>query len=154
MLDAKKSVKLCIIFTNLFIALLVFIVIFLPFGVSWYVETMHRSEKLPATIMVTCYRCAPFLGIALVMLRRILKRISADRIYHSGNSHDLMIITYCCLIISVITLIAGRFYLPFYIVGGTFLFLALVGYSLRTVFRLLSEKFSEKEAVEEAKEKP
>ncbi len=141
MSDAKKSVRLCLILTDIFLLLLVLIVILLPFGVSWYVEVMHRSQKLPATIMVTCYPCAPFLGIALIMLRRILKRIISDHIFNSGNSSDLTVISASCLTIAVITLIAGRFYLPFYIVGGTFIFLALIAFSLRSVFRALSEKY-------------
>mgnify|MGYP003292292270 CR=1 FL=1 len=36
----------------------------------------------------------------------------------------------CCVIIATITLIAGKFYLPFFLVAGTFLFLALVIFSL------------------------
>ena len=138
MLDAKKSVRLCLILTNIFIIALVLITILLPFGVSWYVEVMHRSQSLPATIMVTCYPCAPILGIALVMLRKILKRIAADNFFCEDNSRSLKVLSVCCLIIAVITLIAGRFYLPFYIVGGTFVFLALIAYSLRAVFISLS----------------
>lgn len=143
MLDAKKSVRLCLILTNIFIIALVLIVIMLPFGVSWYVEVMHRSQSLPATIMVTCYPCAPILGIALIMLRRILKRIAADNIFCENNSRSLKVLAFCCLIIAVITLIAGRFYLPFYIVSGTFVFLALIAYSLRAVFVTLSEKYGD-----------
>ena len=40
----------------------------------------------------------------------------------------------CCFIIAVITLVAGKFYLPFFIVGGTFAFLGLLVYSLRGIF--------------------
>lgn len=141
MLNAEKSVKLCLILTNIFIAVLVLVTILLPFGVSWYVEVMHRSQSLPATIMVTCYPCAPILGTALVMLRKILKRISAGNVFCEDNSRNLKILSVCCLIIAVITLIAGRFYLPFYIVGGTFIFLSLVVYSLRAVFISVYEKY-------------
>ena len=143
MLSAKKSLHICLILTNIFICLLVIVTIFLPFGVSWYVEIMHRSQKLPATIMVTCYPCAPILGIALIMLRKIIKRISADNIFCADNSMNLKVISVCCLTIAMITLIAGRFYLPFYIVGGTFVFLALVSYTIKAVFLTLSEKYGE-----------
>ena len=137
---AKKALKLCLILTDIFIGALIIVAILLPLGVSWYVEVMHRSQSLPATIMVTCYPCAPILGIALVQLRKIIKRISADNIFCSDNSLGFKIIAACCLVIAVITLIAGRFYLPFYIVGGTFIFLALVAYTMRAVFLTLSDK--------------
>ena len=140
---AKKALKLCLILTDIFIGALIIVAILLPLGVSWYVEVMHRSQSLPATIMVTCYPCAPILGIALVQLRKIIKRISADNIFCSDNSLGFKIIAACCLVIAVITLIAGRFYLPFYIVGGTFIFLALVAYTMRAVFLTLSDKYGD-----------
>ena len=140
---AKKALKLCLILTDIFICALIIVAILLPLGVSWYVEVMHRSQSLPATIMVTCYPCAPILGIALVQLRKIIKRISADNIFCSDNSLGFKIIAACCLVIAVITLIAGRFYLPFYIVGGTFFFLALVAYTMRAVFLTLSDKYGQ-----------
>lgn len=68
MQNSRKVIKLCRILTEVSIALLIIITVFLPFGISWYVETMHRSQTLPATVMVTCYPCAPFVGIALFML--------------------------------------------------------------------------------------
>lgn len=140
---AKKALKLCLILTDIFICALIIVAILLPLGVSWYVEVMHRSQSLPATIMVTCYPCAPILGIALVQLRKIIKRISADNIFCSDNSLGFKIIAACCLVIAVITLIAGRFYLPFYIVGGTFIFLALVAYTMWAVFLTLSDKYGQ-----------
>ncbi len=76
----------------------------------------------PATVMVTCYPCAPFVGIALFMLRRILKRASNGAFFTDIGLNDIRVISVCCAVIAVITLIAGRYYLPFYIVGGTFAF--------------------------------
>lgn len=143
MTKAQKALRLCLILTDIFICTLVILAVLLPFGVSWYVEVMHRSQSLPATIMVTCYPCAPILGIALIQLRKIIKSISADNIFCIDNSKGFKIIAACCLIISVITLIAGRFYLPFYIVGGTFIFLALVAYTMRAVFLTLSDRYGD-----------
>ncbi len=140
---AQKSLRLCLILTDIFICTLVIVTLLLPFGVSWYVEVMHRSQSLPATIMVTCYPCAPILGIALIQLRKIIKRITADNIFCPDNSKSFKIIAACCLTIALITLIAGRFYLPFYIVSGTFIFLALVTYTMRAVFLTLSEKYGD-----------
>lgn len=146
MLNAKKSLRLCLILTDIFICVLVIVTVMLPFGVSWYVEVMHRSQKLPATIMVTCYPCAPILGIVLVMLRKIIKKFISDNILCRENTRSLGIIALCCLVIAFITLIAGRFYLPFYIVGGTFVFLALVSYTVRAVFLTLNEKYGESDS--------
>ena len=142
MQNSRKVIKLCRILTEVSIALLIIITVFLPFGISWYVETMHRSQTLPATVMVTCYPCAPFVGIALFMLRRILIRAYDGVFFTGANSKDIRVISVCCAVIAVITLIAGRYYLPFYIVGFTFAFLALLagaaGWTLSYSARYLS----------------
>lgn len=133
MLDTKKSIKLCVILTDIFMVFLGLTVIFLPLGVSWYVEKMQRHEDLAQTIMVTCYPCAPFLGFALFRLRRILKNMQCGIINDQKNKHNFYVVCFCCLAISLITLIAGRYYFPFFIVCGTFLFLSLIIYCFGSV---------------------
>ena len=93
--SSRKALKLCLILTDIFIGLLIIITVFLPYGISWYVETMHRSQSLPATVMVTCYPCAPFVGIALFMLRRILKRASNGAFFTDIGLNDIRVISVC-----------------------------------------------------------
>ena len=142
MQNSRKVIKLCRILTEVSIALLIIITVFLPFGISWYVETMHRSQTLPATVMVTCYPCAPFVGIALFMLRRILIRAYDGVFFTGANSKDIRVISVCCAVIAVITLIAGRYYLPFYIVGFTFAFLALLTFAANAILAAANEKLN------------
>lgn len=137
MSNAQKSVKLCIILTDIFLCVLVITAALLPFGVSWYAEVMHRSRTLASTIMVTCYPCAPFLGFALLRLRQILKTVQNGEFPCNKASHNFRVICCCCLIISLITLIAGRYYMPFYIVCGTFLFLSLLIYVFNAITQSL-----------------
>ena len=140
MLNAQKSLKLCLILTDIFICVLIIVAALLPFGVSWYVEVKHRSQTLASTIMVTCYPCAPFLGFALLKLRKILKAVLSGGFPSDRVSHDFRVICYCCLIIALITLIAGRYYLPFYIVCGTFLFLSLLIYIFTAITKELRSR--------------
>lgn len=140
MLNAQKSLKFCLILTDIFICVLIIVAALLPFGVSWYVEVKHRSQTLASTIMVTCYPCAPFLGFALLKLRKILKAVLSGGFPSDRVSHDFRVICYCCLIIALITLIAGRYYLPFYIVCGTFLFLSLLIYIFNAITKELSSR--------------
>lgn len=140
MLSVQKSLKLSLMLTDIFMIILIVFTVFLPFGVSWYVEVMHRPQTLPATIMVTCYPCAPFVAVALLSLRKILKNALRGSIFTDANSKHLRNISICCLVISIITLIAGRYYLPFYIVGGTFIFLALIVFATNGVFRAVREQ--------------
>lgn len=131
----NKTLKAAIILTTLFICILVLLIIALPMLVTWYVEIKGRSASLPTTILVTCYPCAPFTGIALLSLRKLLKNALEDEIFSDSSIRCLKYICVACTLISLITLIAGRYYLPFYIVGATFAFLALLAFSFMGVLQ-------------------
>ena len=129
-----KPAKIALFLTNIFFCLLIIAAITLPLMVTWYVETMGRSASLPTTILVTCYPCVPFTGTILLSLRRFLKDTIKGELFTPRNMKYLRNISICCVIIAIITHVAGKFYLPFFIVGGTFAFLGLLTYSLRGIF--------------------
>ncbi len=130
-MDKIKSIKLSITVTNIFLVLLLIFTVCLPWMVSWYVETMRRSASLAATVLVTCYPCTPFAAAALIFLRKLLKNVLQKGLLREENFSLMKKITVCCIIIAAITLIAGNFYFPFFLVSATFIFVALLLFSLR-----------------------
>jgi len=129
-----NTIKFSLFLTDLFLVLLVLVAFFLPFLVTWYVEYAGRLESLATTIMVTCYPCAPFTGLILFYLRKVLKNIEKKDDKNPDNKKYLKYMSFCCIIVAIITLIAGVFYLPFFLVAGTFLFLALLIFVFRNIF--------------------
>ncbi len=130
-MDKIKSVKISIAVTNVFLVVLIVFSLFLPFMISWYVETMKRSESLAAIVLVTCYPCAPFVGAILIFLRKMLKNVLTKGLINDENTALLKKITVCCIIIAAITAVAGGFYMPFIIVSATFAFVALLTFAFR-----------------------
>ena len=133
-MDKTKALKLSLLLTNIFIILLGVCTIALPWMVTWYVETMGKSPKLPAVIMVTCYPCVPFAAAILMYLRRMIKNIGRDMLFHTDTVSCFTRISTFCLFIAIITVIAGKFYLPFFIVGVAFAFFSLLVFVFKTVF--------------------
>ncbi|MBR4099470.1 MAG: hypothetical protein IKK55_00580 [Clostridia bacterium] len=129
-----NTIKFSLLLTDIFLILLVALAFFLPFLVTWYVELTGRLESLATTIMVTCYPCAPFTGLTLFYLRKVLKNIEKGDCNSPDNIKYLMYMGICCIIIAFITLIAGKFYLPFFIVAATFLFISLLVFVFRNIF--------------------
>ena len=129
-----NSIKFSLMLTDIFLCLLVLVALSLPFLVTWYVEYTGRLESLATTIMVTCYPCAPFTGLALFYLRKVLKNVQKGEYSNPENVKNLKYMSICCIMVALITLIAGRFYLPFFLVAGTFLFLALLIFVFRNIF--------------------
>ena len=132
-MNRYKLIKISVLLIDISFLLLGILAVSLPFTVRWYVETMGRSETLATTIFVTCYPCVPFAFGCLLALRRILKATMKRALFSFYSIRQLRNLAVCCIIISVITLIAGKFYLPFLIVGGTFLFLSLICFAFRSV---------------------
>ena len=132
----KKSntIKFSIMLTEIFMLLLIILAASLPFLTTWYVEHFSRHENLATTIMVTCYPCAPFVWLMLFYLRRVLKKIDKGDYQNPKNKKHLKYMAISCIIVAGITLVAGRFYLPFFLVAGTFLFLALIIFVFRNIF--------------------
>ena len=130
-MDKIKSIKISIAVTNIFLCILVIFCVALPWMVSWYVETMKRSATLATTVLVTCYPCAPFAGACLVFLRKLLKNVLKNGLMREENFGLMKKIIICCIIIAAMTLVAGKFYLPFLIVSATFTFVALLLFGLR-----------------------
>ena len=138
----KKALKIAYWLTNLFGFLLIVCAISLPWFVTWYVETKGRSQTLPAIIMVTCYPCVPFAAGILLYLRRIIKNVAKDMLFHEDNIIYFKRISFFCMMISVITLIAGRFYVPFLIMGISFGFFAFLVFVIKSVYAEISLKIA------------
>ncbi len=128
-----NPIRFSIILTTVFLAVLIGFAIMLPWLVTWYVQIAQRNESLATTMMVTCYPCAPFTAIVLLALRQLLKNIEQKNFDKAKNTKLLKYMSISCLIISVITLIAGRYYLPFYIVAATFMFLSLIIFAFNSI---------------------
>lgn len=139
----NKSLRIAHIITDLFFVILIVLAIALPFLVTWYVEYKGRSESLFTTILVTCYPCVPFVGASLLFLRTLIKNARNDKTFSQSSIKCLKNISACFFIIAIITLVAGRFYLPFYIVGITFAFLSVLLYAIKAIFITVTEKETE-----------
>lgn len=133
-------IKLSVILTTAFIFLIGIVAVFLPLLVTLYVEKTGRLEILATTIMITCYPCAPFTVLSLWYLRKVLKNFIAKNYLAPENEKYLKYMAFCCMIISLITVVAGRFYLPFFLVAATFLFLSLLIFVFRSILLELKEQ--------------
>ena len=133
-------IKLSVILTTAFIFLIGIVAVFLPLLVTLYVEKTGRLEILATTIMITCYPCAPFTVLSLWYLRKVLKNFLAKNYLAPENEKYLKYMAFCCMIISLITVVAGMFYLPFFLVAATFLFLSLLIFVFRSILLELKEQ--------------
>ena len=139
-MNTTKLIKVALFITYIFMGILLVLTVALPWLVTWYVEVMGRAESLPATVMVTCYPCIPFSFGILIFFKRILKNSLKDKFFSENTILQLKRISFCSFIIALITVIAGKFYMPFYIVGVTFVFLSYIVYVFISILKRELEK--------------
>ena len=142
MWDNKKSIKLSLALTYLFLVLLIIGIFALPALVTWYVEIKQRAASLPTTIMLTCYPCVPFAATALWSLKSILKSALKNDFFTEQTVKNMSRISICFFIITAVMLFSGRFYLPFYVCAVCTAFIGLI---IRVFKNLLSEKIFEEQ---------
>lgn len=145
MLSQNNSVKLSLYLTNLIIALFCAAAIFLPMLTKWYITYMGRPANIRTVILAVCYICLPFALLALFSLRRLLKNIMRGETFVPDNTKQLNLLFICCALAAVITLFAGYFYLPFYIISVAAAFFSLILRVIKNVFRSAIELKSENE---------
>lgn len=147
-MEKYKYIKISIFIIDIFFVALAILAFSLPFLVNWYVEIMNRNSSLAATVMLTSYPCVPFVFMALLSLRRFLKGVMKDEMFSPYNLKQLKILGFSSIIIALITLVAGAFYMPFYFVGLTFGFMSLLVFSLLSVGKSQEEKENDEEIQE------
>ncbi len=125
-MKTKKSFHITLALLDLFIVLLFVFAVALPWIVTWFVEVQKKDAGLPSVIMLVCYPCAPFIAAALIGLRKIVKNCIDGLIFGDRNIKIFKMVALCCLAVAVITLVAGFFYLPFYLVSITSAACALI----------------------------
>ncbi len=145
MLSQSKSNKLSLYLTDIIFLALIVIAVFLPKLAFWYIDVNDRPLRVFETLLITCYICLPAALLALLSLRKLLKNIIKGEIFIQNNITQLNILFFCCLFVSLITIISGFFYLPFLIIGVAAGFFALILRVIKNVFRSAIEIKTENE---------
>lgn len=133
MWNRKRSVTLSIVVCFIFVGILTAALFIGPWFVkTWFTVYRGWSENGAAiqdmsTLFISCfYPCAIFAYITLYSLLKLLFNIKNDKIFISANVKYLRVISWCCFVVALITLVAGIFYVPFLLVAVAASFVGLM----------------------------
>ncbi len=135
MKNYKRSAKIALIASYVFVVLLIAFTVSLPWLTRWYVEDRGRSADLFATIMLATYPCVPLAAITLISLIKVLKNILAGKVFLFENTGHLLAISNSCFLAGLVMIIAGFFYMPFFIAGGAAICMALIVRAMRVALQ-------------------
>lgn len=137
MWSSKKSVDFSIVVCGLVSLALLGLLFFGP-KLFWLYMTGYRGiaptsavlQMLKGVFTCTFYPSAVFAAWILVSLIRLLVNIRNENVFVHENVKLLKVVSWCCVIIGIITLVGGRFYMPF-------LFVACAGFFVGLLLRVL-----------------
>ena len=140
-----KSARLTLCLTFLILIAVIAAAVTLPWLTDWYICKTGRNKELRSVIMTVCYICLPAALAALYSLIRLLKNILDGEIFIHGNVLHLRLLSWYCAAVALITLAAGYFYLPFYLVGLAAVFFTRILRVIKNVFAAAIEIKTENE---------
>lgn len=142
MWNGKQSVWLSI-GVCIAVSLLLLVLIFFGPKLFWAYMTVYRGiapdsavlQMLRKVFAFTFYPCAFFAAIILYSLLKLLFNIKNGNVFIIQNAKILKNVSWCCFVISVITLLAGRYYMPFLFVAGAGIFVGILLRVLKNVMQ-------------------
>ncbi len=105
-------------------------------------ENTAALDRMLTLFKVCFYPCAVFAYVTLYSLIRLLLNIKKDVIFVTANVKYLRRISWCCVVVSLITLVAGMFYVPYLFVC---IAAGFVGLMLRVVKNVMENAVQIKE---------
>lgn len=101
---------------------------------NWYMAFRGLSAHLGRVIAVAYYCCALPAAVALLCLLMLLVNIRNHDMFNQRNSRFMAIVSWCCILITVICAIAAYWYVPLILVSAIMLFLFLIVRVVRGCF--------------------
>jgi hypothetical protein len=131
----SKSILLSEILLGVFAATLLLLDVFMNPFLDWYMNLrLMTSPTIKAGMMVTLYALSIFAWLILAEMFLLLRNLKKAEVFTSKNVKILRIVSICLLVIALISIAGGFFYLPFFIVSVAAAFLTLIVRIVKNAF--------------------
>ena len=131
----KKGAVFCTLaLVLLFAVILISLLLAAPLLVDSYAQWRALPPGEGTALLVGFYLCAVPSGISLVCLYLLLQNIRKDRIFTKPSSLLMGIVSWCCAAVTLITGVAGFWYMPLFFLTVAMAFLFLIVRVIRGCF--------------------
>ena len=130
----NKSVKLSLAATVLAMALVLVLLILGPRLIRLYADYRKIEAAAARAIVIAFYCCAAPAMAALLCLFRLLRNILHARVFLPQNSRLMALVSWCCLLVALISALFAWRYPPLLFVTLSMAFLFLIVRVVRNCF--------------------
>lgn len=98
----------------------------MPYAAEFYERTSFQAGNVTVPLLVTFYSCAAVGFVILFVLDRLVSNIRKGAVFVDKNVQLLRVLSYCCFIIAVITLIFARLRILVFVITFAAAFIGLI----------------------------
>lgn len=122
----ERSVVVTAVLIKTAMVLCVIALFIMPYAADRYDEISIYSDSVKVPLMVTFYICAAVGFVILFVLDKLVSNIRKKQVFTDENVKYLRILSYCCFIITIVTLIFARLRIMAFIVTFAAAFFGLI----------------------------
>lgn len=122
----NRSIRLTGILIKIAIVLCLAALFIMPYAAQVYKQVSLQNDDVTIPLLITFYSCAAVGFVILFILDKLVANINKGEVFVNDNIKLLRILSYCCFIISVITLIFARFRILAFIITFAAAFIGLI----------------------------
>lgn len=126
MKNENRSLKLTSILIKTAIVLCVGALFAMPYAAEIYQQVSFMNDDVTVPLLITFYSCAAVGFVILFVLDRLVENIRKGEVFVSQNIKLLRILSYCCFVIAVITLIFARLRIIVFVITFAAAFIGLI----------------------------
>lgn len=125
-MKSNRSVVLTSVLIKVAIALCTGALFAMPYAAEVYETVSFMQDKVTVPLLVTFYSCAAVGFVILFVLDRLVSNIRKGEVFVDKNVKLLRVLSYCCFIIAVITLIFARLRIIVFVITFAAAFIGLI----------------------------
>ncbi|MBQ7782649.1 MAG: DUF2975 domain-containing protein [Oscillospiraceae bacterium] len=142
MTKENRSIRLTSLLIKIAIVLCTISLFLMPYAADVYAVVSIQKDNVTIPLLVTFYSCAAVGFVILFVLHKLVTNIEKHKVFIEDNVKLLRILSYCCFIISIITLIFARLRILAFIITFAAAFIGLI-------LRVIKNCFTEAIAIRE-----
>lgn len=130
----KGSIYCSMAFVILFSLALAALLVFAPRIAALYAAWRLLPAAVTGVVLAAFYGCALPAAASLVCLFLLLRNLLAEQPFLRRNCRLIGAVSWCCIAVAVITLVAGFWYMPLLLVTAAMVFIFLILRIVRRCF--------------------
>lgn len=122
----NRSIKLTAVLIKVAIVLCIAALFLMPYAAKMYENVSIQGDIVTVPLLITFYSCAAVGFVILFLLDKLIANISRGEVFIESNVKLLRILSYCCFVISIITLFFARLRILAFIITFAAAFIGLI----------------------------